>query len=57
MNQGSIPVGINFDAKVRRESTDNGDLFIAHIGGMDSFRARPAQRRQDPLGRHAVRLD
>ncbi len=37
MNQGGIPVGINFDAKVRRESTDVEDLFIAHIGGMDSF--------------------
>jgi len=29
--------GLNFDAKVRRESTDLHDLFIAHIGGMDSF--------------------
>jgi xylose isomerase len=29
--------GFNFDAKVRRESTDPNDLFIAHIGGMDSF--------------------
>ena len=29
--------GFNFDAKVRRESTDLNDLFIAHIGGMDSF--------------------
>lgn len=29
--------GCNFDAKVRRESTDLEDLFIAHIGGMDSF--------------------
>lgn len=29
--------GLNFDAKVRRESTDLEDLFIAHIGGMDSF--------------------
>jgi xylose isomerase len=37
MNQGGIPVGINFDAKVRRESTDLEDMFIAHIGGMDSF--------------------
>jgi len=37
MNQGGMPVGINFDAKVRRESTDLEDLFIAHIGGMDAF--------------------
>ncbi len=29
--------GLNFDAKVRRESTDIEDLFIAHIGGMDAF--------------------
>ncbi len=29
--------GLNFDAKVRRESTDLEDIFIAHIGGMDSF--------------------
>jgi len=29
--------GINFDAKVRRNSTDMDDLFHAHIGGMDTF--------------------
>lgn len=29
--------GLNFDAKVRRESTRPEDLFIAHIGGMDAF--------------------
>lgn len=29
--------GINFDAKVRRNSTDPEDLFLAHIGGMDAF--------------------
>ena len=29
--------GLNFDAKRRRNSTDLEDLFIAHIGGMDSF--------------------
>ncbi|MBR9908808.1 MAG: xylose isomerase [Gammaproteobacteria bacterium] len=29
--------GLNFDAKVRRESVDQEDLFMAHIGGMDSF--------------------
>ena len=34
---GIAPGGMNFDAKVRRESTDPEDLFIAHIGGMDSF--------------------
>lgn len=29
--------GINFDAKIRRNSTDMQDLFYAHIGGMDTF--------------------
>ncbi|MDX9847337.1 MAG: xylose isomerase [Tenuifilaceae bacterium] len=29
--------GVNFDAKVRRNSTDMEDLFIAHIAGMDVF--------------------
>ena len=29
--------GTNFDAKIRRNSTDLEDLFIAHIGGMDMF--------------------
>lgn len=29
--------GINFDAKVRRNSTDLKDKFIAHIAGMDAF--------------------
>jgi xylose isomerase len=29
--------GVNFDAKIRRNSTDVEDIFIAHIGGMDSF--------------------
>ena len=29
--------GINFDAKIRRNSTDLEDLFFAHIGGADTF--------------------
>ncbi len=38
LEQGGIaPGGLNFDAKVRRESTDLEDLFIAHIGAMDTF--------------------
>ena len=38
LRQGGIGSGgLNFDAKVRRESTDAEDLFIAHIGGMDAF--------------------
>jgi xylose isomerase len=34
---GMAPGGFNFDAKLRRNSTDLEDLFIAHIGGMDAF--------------------
>lgn len=38
IEQGGIqPGGLNFDAKVRRESTDVVDLFVAHIGAMDCF--------------------
>jgi xylose isomerase len=29
--------GINFDARIRRNSTDLEDIFIAHISGMDTF--------------------
>ena len=29
--------GVNFDAKLRRNSTDPEDLFLAHIGSMDAF--------------------
>ena len=29
--------GINFDAKIRRNSTDMEDIFLAHIGGADTF--------------------
>lgn len=36
-NDGLGSGGLNFDAKLRRESTDLEDLFIAHIGGMDAF--------------------
>ncbi len=34
---GFVTGGINFDAKTRRNSTDLEDLFIAHIGAMDTF--------------------
>jgi xylose isomerase len=34
---GLAPGGINFDAKVRRESFEPVDVFHAHIGGMDAF--------------------
>jgi xylose isomerase len=38
LGQGGLaPGGVNFDAKVRRESLEPVDLFHAHIGGMDAF--------------------
>ena len=38
LNQNGLGKGgLNFDAKLRRSSTDPTDLFYAHIGGMDSF--------------------
>ena len=36
-NGGLRTGGVNFDAKVRRESFEPVDLFHAHIGGMDAF--------------------
>merc|ERR1712232_1314944 len=32
---GLAPGGNNFDCKLRRESTELADMFVAHIGGMD----------------------
>lgn len=38
LEQGGLqPGGLNFDAKVRRESTDLEDYFIGHVGAMDTF--------------------
>jgi xylose isomerase len=38
LEQGGIQSGgINFDAKLRRGSCDDIDLFYGHIGGMDTF--------------------
>ncbi|KAL4235766.1 hypothetical protein ACF0H5_004158 [Mactra antiquata] len=38
LDQGGLaPGGLNFDCKVRRESTNLRDMFISHIGAMDSF--------------------
>ncbi|CAN1228849.1 Xylose isomerase, partial [Linum grandiflorum] len=36
-NGGLAPGGFNFDAKLRRESTDVEDIFIAHVSGMDTL--------------------
>jgi len=38
LKQGGLqPGGLNFDCKVRRESTDLRDMFISHVGAMDTF--------------------
>jgi xylose isomerase len=38
LNAGGLKSGgVNFDAKVRRESFEAVDLFYAHVGGMDAF--------------------
>jgi len=34
---GIAPGGFNFDAKLRRQSSDRTDLFHAHIGGLDTI--------------------
>jgi xylose isomerase len=34
---GLAPGGFNFDAKLRRQSTDRNDLFHAHIGALDTL--------------------
>lgn len=34
---GFVTGGLNFDAKIRRNSVAQSDLFEAHIGGMDAF--------------------
>ncbi|TDQ19172.1 xylose isomerase [Algoriphagus boseongensis] len=52
--------GVNFDAKVRRNSTDPDDLFLAHIGSMDAFArglliAADIMEKSDYLERRKVR--
>ena len=37
LKYGLNPGGVNFDAKVRRESFEPIDLFYAHVGSMDAF--------------------
>lgn len=34
---GLAPGGLNFDAKVRRESVDPEDLFLGHVAAMDCY--------------------
>ena len=47
--------GLNFDAKLRRQSIDRTDLFHGHIGGHGHDGAGAAGRRRDPRGRRARR--
>ena len=38
LKQGGLaPGGLNFDAKVRRESVDPTDLFLGHVAAMDCY--------------------
>ena len=54
LNQGGFTTGgMNFDAKVRRESFEPIDLFHAHIGGMDAF-ARGLHRRENRSRHHQL---
>ena len=56
LKQGGLGSGgTNFDAKVRRESTDPIDLFHAHIGGHGHVRPRCKDRRRHPRRRPSRR--
>lgn len=59
LEQGGLaPGGVNFDAKVRRESFEPIDLFHAHIGGMDAFAQGlkiAARIRQDGVLKNFIR--
>ena len=55
---GIAPGGFNFDAKLRRQSTDRTDLFHAHIGGLDTLaRALLAAAKLVEDGELAARKD
>ena len=45
--------GMNFDAKLRRQSIDRNDLFHAHIGGMDTMARALLVAAVDPRRRRA----
>jgi len=36
-DKGFVNGGFNFDAKLRRQSVDPADLYLAHIGGIDTI--------------------
>jgi xylose isomerase len=49
---GLNPGGLNFDCKARRESIEPADLFLGHVGAMDSYALglrRAAKMKQDGL--------
>ena len=48
LQSDALTGGVNFDAKVRRNSTDMSDMFYAHVSGMDVF-ARAAKVAVDVL--------
>ena len=50
-NGGIGTGGLNFDAKVRRDSTDVEDIFYGHIGGMDTFARALRIAAKNPRGR------
>jgi len=52
-NGGLHGGGLNFDAKLRRNSTDLEDIFIAHIAGMDAF-ARALEAAADILEKSPI---
>ena len=57
LGQGGLGSGgLNFDAKVRRESFEPVDLFHAHVGGDGRLRPGAEDRRRDPQGRRAEGL-
>jgi xylose isomerase len=37
IDKGFATGGFNFDAKLRRQSVDPADLYLAHIGGIDTL--------------------
>ncbi len=52
---GIAPGGFNFDAKLRRQSTDRTDLFHAHIGGTRHAGPGAPRRGRADRGRRAGR--
>lgn len=53
LNQVALPTtgGLNFDAKVRRQSNDKYDLFYGHISEWTQWQWHYALRQNDPRWR------